>query len=59
MRRPLTQGVVGALETNAMEIGGMRAGSLEHQGADQVVGNQVYVQFAPNHRGSTATQHVH
>ena len=55
---PLAQRVTGTFEAEAAEIGGVKKGRFEHEGADEVVGDQVHVEFATNHVGTQTAQHV-
>ena len=58
MGSPLAQGVTGSFEAEAAELGAVEEGRFEHEGADQVVGNEVHVQLAANHVGTETAQHV-
>ena len=58
MGRPLAQGVAGSFEAEAVEISGVEEGGFEHESADEVVSDEVHVEFAANHIGAETPQHV-
>ncbi len=48
-----------AFETESVQRGVADTGCLAHNGADEVVGNEVHFQFFVDHRRGQATEHVH
>jgi hypothetical protein len=56
---PLAQCVTGSFEADTIQFDSVIESGLEHEGADQVIGDQVHVQLTADHLGTKTSQHVH
>ena len=59
IRSPLADGITRSFETDAIERGWSPVGGFGHEGSDGIVGDEVHVQFAQDHRGCQAAEDIH